>query len=121
LAHHHGQGTGSYAARIERIEKQYGIDPYLMLGLWGMESVFGEMVSQGRGAPTPGIGCSRKTSEAKIVAAMALPTALPPSQALRVHRACWSAESRLEYWHWNLRHNFKPALTLSADNMNNHS
>jgi lytic murein transglycosylase len=34
----------AHAALIERIEKQYGIDRYLMLGLWGMESAFGEVV-----------------------------------------------------------------------------
>jgi membrane-bound lytic murein transglycosylase B len=34
-----------YAALLERIEKQYGVDRYLMLGLWGMESAFGEVVA----------------------------------------------------------------------------
>ncbi len=33
-----------YAALIERIEKQYGVDRYLMLGLWGMETAFGDVV-----------------------------------------------------------------------------
>jgi lytic murein transglycosylase len=33
-----------YAALIERIEKQYGVDRYLMLGLWGMETAFGDLV-----------------------------------------------------------------------------
>jgi membrane-bound lytic murein transglycosylase B len=33
-----------HAALIERIETQYGVDRYLMLGLWGMESAFGDVV-----------------------------------------------------------------------------
>jgi membrane-bound lytic murein transglycosylase B len=33
-----------HAALIERIEKQYGVDRHLMLGLWGMESAFGDVV-----------------------------------------------------------------------------
>jgi lytic murein transglycosylase len=33
-----------HAALIERIEKQYGVDRYLMLGLWGMESAFGDVL-----------------------------------------------------------------------------
>jgi membrane-bound lytic murein transglycosylase B len=33
-----------HAALIERIEKRYGVDRYLMLGLWGMESAFGDVV-----------------------------------------------------------------------------
>jgi len=36
--------AGEHAALIERIEKQYGVDRYLMLGLWGMESAFGDVV-----------------------------------------------------------------------------
>src|SRR5262249_40981251 len=34
-----------HAALIERIEKEYGVDRYLMLGLWGMESAFGNVVT----------------------------------------------------------------------------
>src|SRR5215831_277447 len=34
-----------HAALIERIENQYGIDRYLMLGLWGMESAFGDVAT----------------------------------------------------------------------------
>jgi lytic murein transglycosylase len=34
-----------HAALIERIETQYGVDRYLMLGLWGMESAFGDVVT----------------------------------------------------------------------------
>ena len=34
-----------HAALIERIEAQYGVDRYLMLGLWGMESAFGDVVT----------------------------------------------------------------------------
>ena len=33
-----------HAALIERIERQYGVDRYLMLALWGMESAFGDVV-----------------------------------------------------------------------------
>jgi lytic murein transglycosylase len=34
-----------HAALIERIENQYGVDRYLMLGLWGMETAFGDVVT----------------------------------------------------------------------------
>jgi peptidoglycan lytic transglycosylase B len=34
-----------HAALIERIENQYGVDRYLMLGLWGMESAFGDVAT----------------------------------------------------------------------------
>jgi len=34
-----------HAALIERIESQYGVDRYLMLGLWGMESAFGDVAT----------------------------------------------------------------------------
>ena len=33
-----------YAALIERVERQFGVDRYLMLALWGMESAFGDVV-----------------------------------------------------------------------------
>jgi membrane-bound lytic murein transglycosylase B len=33
-----------HAALLERIEKEYGVDRYTMLGLWGMESAFGDVV-----------------------------------------------------------------------------
>src|SRR5215831_18219876 len=33
-----------YANLLARIEKDYGVDRYLMLGLWGMESSFGDVV-----------------------------------------------------------------------------
>jgi lytic murein transglycosylase len=36
--------AGEYAGLIERIEKQYGVDRYLMVALWGMESAFGDLV-----------------------------------------------------------------------------
>jgi membrane-bound lytic murein transglycosylase B len=40
-----GKGrAGEYAGLIERIEKQYGVDRYLMVALWGMESAFGDVV-----------------------------------------------------------------------------
>jgi membrane-bound lytic murein transglycosylase B len=36
--------AGEYAGLIERIEKQYGVDRYLIVALWGMESAFGDLV-----------------------------------------------------------------------------
>ena len=33
-----------YADLLGRIEKDYGIDRYIMLGLWGMESSFGDVI-----------------------------------------------------------------------------
>jgi membrane-bound lytic murein transglycosylase B len=33
-----------HAALLEKIERTYGIDRYVMLGLWGMESAFGDVV-----------------------------------------------------------------------------
>src|SRR6185437_5110136 len=33
-----------YALLLARIEKDYGVDRYMMLGLWGMESSFGDLV-----------------------------------------------------------------------------
>lgn len=33
-----------YAPLLTRIEKDYGVDRYTMLGLWGMESSFGDLV-----------------------------------------------------------------------------
>jgi membrane-bound lytic murein transglycosylase B len=36
--------AGEYAGLIERIEKRYGVDRYLMIALWGMESAFGDVV-----------------------------------------------------------------------------
>jgi peptidoglycan lytic transglycosylase B len=34
-----------YAGLLARIEKDYGVDRYIMLGLWGMESSFGDVVT----------------------------------------------------------------------------
>ena len=34
-----------YAPLLARIEREYGIDRYIMLGLWGMESAFGDLVA----------------------------------------------------------------------------
>ena len=34
-----------YAALLTRIEKEYGVDHYIMLALWGMESSFGDVVT----------------------------------------------------------------------------
>ena len=33
-----------HAGLLERIERDYGVDRYTMLGLWGMESAFGDVV-----------------------------------------------------------------------------
>ena len=33
-----------HAPLLERIERAYGVDRYVMLGLWGMESAFGDVV-----------------------------------------------------------------------------
>jgi membrane-bound lytic murein transglycosylase B len=34
-----------YADLLARIEKAYGVDRYIMLGLWGMESSFGDVIT----------------------------------------------------------------------------
>ena len=34
-----------HAALLERIEQDYGVDRYIMLGLWGLESSFGDVVA----------------------------------------------------------------------------
>ena len=34
-----------YAGLLSRIEKDYGVDRYIMLGLWGMESSFGDVIT----------------------------------------------------------------------------
>jgi membrane-bound lytic murein transglycosylase B len=33
-----------HAAVLERVERAYGVDRYIMLGLWGMETAFGDLV-----------------------------------------------------------------------------
>lgn len=33
-----------HAGLLQRIEREYGVDRYVMLGLWGMESAFGDVV-----------------------------------------------------------------------------
>jgi lytic murein transglycosylase len=33
-----------HMALLERVEREYGVDRYVMLGLWGMESAFGDVV-----------------------------------------------------------------------------
>ena len=38
----------SHAALLDRIEADYGVDRYVMLGLWGMESAFGEVITDRR-------------------------------------------------------------------------
>lgn len=37
-----------YAPLLARIEKDYGVDRYIMLGLWGMESSFGDLVTNAK-------------------------------------------------------------------------
>jgi lytic murein transglycosylase len=42
--------TGKARAReampvLQRVEKAYGVDPYVMLGLWGMETAYGDLVT----------------------------------------------------------------------------
>jgi len=34
-----------YAGLLARVEKDYGVDRYILLGLWGMESSFGDVVT----------------------------------------------------------------------------
>jgi len=33
-----------YAGLLSRVERDYGVDRYTMLGLWGMESSFGDVI-----------------------------------------------------------------------------
>jgi len=33
-----------YAELLARVERDYAVDRYIMLGLWGMESAFGDVV-----------------------------------------------------------------------------
>jgi peptidoglycan lytic transglycosylase B len=33
-----------YASVLQRVEAEYGVDRYIMLGLWGMESSFGDVI-----------------------------------------------------------------------------
>jgi len=39
------QRAKEYAGLLARIEKDYGVDRYIMLGLWGMESSFGDVIT----------------------------------------------------------------------------
>ncbi|MGO9171577.1 MAG: lytic murein transglycosylase [Rhodomicrobium sp.] len=39
------QRAKEYAPLLERVEREYGVDRYTMLGLWGMESAFGDLVT----------------------------------------------------------------------------
>jgi membrane-bound lytic murein transglycosylase B len=34
-----------HAAVLERVEREYGVDRYLMAGLWGMESAYGDLIA----------------------------------------------------------------------------
>ena len=38
------QRAREHAPLLERIERDYGVDRYMMLGLWGMESAYGDVV-----------------------------------------------------------------------------
>jgi peptidoglycan lytic transglycosylase B len=42
------QRAKDYGALLERIEKDYGVDRYVMLGLWGMESSFGDVMTNSK-------------------------------------------------------------------------
>ena len=37
-----------YASLLARVEKDYGVDRYIMLGFWGMESSFGDLVTNSK-------------------------------------------------------------------------
>jgi peptidoglycan lytic transglycosylase B len=37
-----------YAELLARVEKDYGVDRYILLGLWGMESSFGDVVTNSK-------------------------------------------------------------------------
>jgi len=39
------QRAKEYASLLARVEKDYGVDRYVLLGLWGMESSFGDVVT----------------------------------------------------------------------------
>jgi len=34
-----------HAAVLERVEREYGVDRYIMAGLWGMESAYGDLIA----------------------------------------------------------------------------
>jgi peptidoglycan lytic transglycosylase B len=36
--------AADYASVLQRVETEYGVDRYIMLGLWGMESSFGDVI-----------------------------------------------------------------------------
>ena len=38
------QRAREYAATLARVERAYGVDRYVLLGLWGMESSFGDVI-----------------------------------------------------------------------------
>ncbi len=38
------QRAREHGPLLERIERQYGVDRYVMLGLWGMESAYGDVI-----------------------------------------------------------------------------
>jgi len=38
------QRAKEHASLLERVEREYAVDRYAMLGLWGMESAFGDVV-----------------------------------------------------------------------------
>ena len=42
------QRATEYASLLARIEKDYGIDRHIMLGLWGMESSFGDVITNSK-------------------------------------------------------------------------
>ncbi|RDV01035.1 lytic murein transglycosylase, partial [Undibacter mobilis] len=38
------QRAKEHAALLARLEREYGVDRYVLLGLWGMESSFGDVI-----------------------------------------------------------------------------
>src|SRR5262249_15813256 len=39
------QRAKEYAGLLARVEKDYGVDRYILLGLWGMESSYGDVMT----------------------------------------------------------------------------
>ena len=70
------QRAREHAALLARIERDYGVDRYLMLGLWGMESSFGDVI------------VNRKYMRPVIPALAALAWREPRRRALLGGRAC---------------------------------
>ena len=59
-----------YAELLGRIEKDYGVDRYLMLALWGMESSFGDVVTNHKIHAAGDSGAWRRSPGASRAAAI---------------------------------------------------